>query len=121
MGAQLQQQQHQRAKGGGRKEGARGELSTLIKEETRSKVWTSLFFMALLSFLSLFFLFSLLFISPFLAAVAASFSAASKSENNNKNKRKEGRKEKKDDSHQTGQQQPPLISFLFVGERVSQR
>ena len=82
----------------------------------RSSSWLSS-----LSFLSLFFLFSLLFISPFLAAVAASFSAASKSENNNKNKRKEGRKEKKDDSHQTGQQQPPLISFLFVGERVSQR
>ena len=57
MGAQLQQQQHQRAKGGGRKEGARGELSTLIKEETRSKVWTSLFFMALLS----------LFLVPFLS------------------------------------------------------
>ena len=45
-------------KGGGNKErrrkgecwcAARGELSTLIKEETRSKVWTSLFFMASLS------------------------------------------------------------------------
>ncbi len=73
MGAQLQDDQKRAERARGEETRARGELSTLIKEETRSKVWTSLFFMALFfffffSFRSFFLSFFLLFISPFLVA-----------------------------------------------------